>query len=90
MKLTVNQLRQIIKEEVQKAVSESSESETLNEATREPSNLVKDLKRLPSGERIESVNLFDFGKDGIKADIEKRRVGRSFIVNFEKRYGLVP
>ncbi len=73
MKLTVDQLRQIIREEVQKVVSETSA--TLTEATREPSNLVKDLRRLPVGGRIESVNLFDFGRDGIKADIEKRLVG---------------
>ncbi len=73
MKLTVDQLRQIIKEEVQKVVLESSS--TLTEATREPSNLKKDLMRLPIGGRIEGVNLFDFGRDGIKADIEKRLVG---------------
>jgi len=88
MKLTVDQLRQIIREEVQKVVLESPETEPLNEATREPSNLIKDLKRLPTGGRIESVNLFDFGKDGIKADIEKRRVGRSFIyalIKLDKR-----
>ena len=75
MKLTVDQLRQIIREEVQKVVSESSETESLTEATREPSNLTRDLRRLPVGGRIEGVNLFDFGKDGIKADIEKRLVG---------------
>jgi len=51
VKLTVDQLRQIIKEEVQKVVLESSS--TLTEATREPSNLKKDLMRLPIGGRIE-------------------------------------
>jgi hypothetical protein len=71
MKLTINQLRQIIKEEVQSVIFESS---LLSEATREPDNMVRDLKRLPIGGRLPTIRLGDSGDR--EAIIEKRMIGR--------------
>lgn len=72
MKLTVKQLRRIIKEEVSKVIVE---------ATREPDNMVKDLKSLPIGGRITRIRLGDIGDR--YAFVEKRLVGR------QRKYVLV-
>jgi hypothetical protein len=75
MKLTVDQLRSIIREEVEAVVAEGTE--TLTEATRMPENFAKDLQRLPVGGRIDHIRLGD--DDKFRAFAEKRLEGRRHV-----------